>query len=144
MCILSYAYFKDGSRGYVPVNKDNSVIEGAYDPNNGKIKVYTSADLSGHYQWATLDRDQPLVGIQRTPDDYYAALARDKAVDEYVNQVIGSSENFTPWGLLGKGINFSMGKVMEQLPESAQQVIAKGRYLAPSYWVARASGETDD
>lgn len=86
--------FRDGSYGYVPVNEDNSVIEGAYD-NNGRIKAYSREDLTGPYQWVTLDRDKPLVGIQRTPDDHYAALARDRAADEHVDQVIGDSDNYT-------------------------------------------------
>ena len=69
----------------------------------------------------------------------------DKAkADEFVNKTIGNGEAFTPWGLSGLLFNEGMGAVVSALPESVQEVLAKGRYISPSYWVDRGTGLSDE
>lgn len=50
----------------------------------------------------------------------------------------------TPWGIVGTIMNEGLGRGMQYLPENWQEILAKGRYLAPSYWIDRVSGLTDE
>lgn len=149
----------NGTYGYVQVDENNKPVE--FDENTGKFRIYNTPDGTGDYTWGWKNTDtgdtsgymgptitvtgnpNRKVGIQREQDDHWAALDRDKKVDEQVNQTVGSADNFTPWGLGGQAINYGFSKVLEQLPEEAQNAISYGRYMSPAYWSDRIAGKSD-
>ena len=128
----------DKTYGYVPVNKNNSVIDGAYD-DKGRIKVYQNKDLSGTPKWMRLDRDQKPVGIQRRPDSHDEAVERDRKVDEYVQQTVGSSDNWTPWGQVGLLARYTLGNTMRYLPSFVTTPLEQFKYLTPGYYIDKAT-----
>lgn len=150
----------NGQYRYVQVGEDNKPTE--FDESTGKFKMYSSPNATGDFTWGWKNTDtgdtsgymgptitvtgnpNRKVGIQREQDDHWAALDRDKKVDEQVNQTVGSADNFTPWGLGGQAINYGFEKVSELLPEKANQGLSYMRFLSPSYWVDRMSGISDD
>ena len=93
---------------YTQVNRNHQPIQ--FDSNTGTFRVYTSPNINSHsfdtyitpeqFKTNTINDNNPVqlkevqitakkppefVGIQRTPDDHQAALARDRAVDAKVN-----------------------------------------------------------
>lgn len=93
---------------YTQVNRKHQPIQ--FDSNTGTFRVYTSPNTNSHsfdtyitpeqFKTNTINDNNPVqlkevqitakkptefVGIQRTPDDHQAALARDRAVDAKVN-----------------------------------------------------------
>ena len=152
----------NGQYRYVQVGEDNKPTE--FDENTGKFKMYSSPSATGDFTWGWKNTDtndmygytydgpdivitgnpNRKIGIQRTQDDHWAALDRDKKVDEQVNQTVGSADNFTPWGLGGQAINYGFGKVSKYIPEEVGQALSYGRYMSPAYWSDRIAGKSDE
>ena len=119
-----YKKFPNGQIGYAYLDSQLQPVEGRYvavkgDPNDKRIP-----------------RQQD-VEAQHLIDRYRA--------DKLAEARTGGLENFvTPWGIVGKTFNIGMGDVMENLPQSVQQKLALLRMGAPTYWIDRLSGLSDE
>lgn len=131
---------------YTQVNKRHQPIQ--FDSNTGTFRVYTSPNINSHsfdtyitpeqFNTAksnTINDNNPVqlkevqitakkaaefVGIQRTPDDHQAALARDKAVDEKVNPQNDQLQSFFA--------NLMTGGMYSAVDQGTKN-LAKGNYL---------------
>lgn len=128
---------------YTQVNRNHQPIQ--FDSNTGTFRVYTSPNTSSHsfdtymtpkqFKTNTINDNNPVqlkevqitakkptefVGIQRTPDDHQAALARDRAVDAKVNPQNDQLQSFFA--------NLMTGGMYSAVDQGAKN-IAKGNYL---------------
>lgn len=141
--------------GYVRTNGEGRPVD--FNENTGYFTVYDKPDTSSHhfqsyklpdngsqyvgipfapiYEGGTLDNvdiypSTPPVGIVRTPDDHNAALARDRAVDEYVNGTTPDAADIfgtTTWGLVPNPFqvskDFYNGKPVEGVRDAAFMLV---------------------
>ena len=128
---------------YTQVNRNHQPIQ--FDSNTGTFRVYTSPNTNSHsfdtyitpeqFKTNTINDNNPVqlkevqitakkptefVGIQRTPDDHQAALARDRAVDAKVNPQNDQLQSFFA--------NLMTGGMYSAVDQGAKN-IAKGNYL---------------
>lgn len=131
---------------YTQVNRKHQPIQ--FDSNTGTFRVYTSPDTSSYSfdtyitpeqfnnnKSNTVNDNNPVqlkevqitakkptefVGIQRTPDDHQAALARDRAVDAKVNPQNDQLQSFFA--------NLMTGGMYSAVDQGAKN-LAKGNYL---------------
>ena len=130
--------------GYVLVDNKNRPIQ--FNSDSGYFKVYDSPNTQSHYYSTyllpknelsnnTVNDNNPVqlkevqitakkpiefVGIQRTPDDHQAALARDRAVDAKVNPQNDQLQNFFA--------NLMTGGMYSAVNQGTKN-LAKGNYL---------------
>ena len=133
-----------GKYGYVLVNNKDKPVQ--FNSDSGYFKVYDSPNTQSHYYSAylapknkpsnnTINDNNPVqlkevqitakkptefVGIQRTPDDHQAALARDRAVDAKVNPQNDQLQNFFA--------NLMTGGMYSAVDQGTKN-LAKGNYL---------------
>lgn len=135
---------------YTQVNRKHQPIQ--FDSNTGTFRVYTSPNTNSHsfdtyitpeqFKTNTINDNNPVqlkevqitakkptefVGIQRTPDDHQAALARDRAVDAKVNPQNDQLQSFFA--------NLMTGGMYSAVDQGAKN-IAKGNYLEGAAQVA--------
>ena len=128
---------------YTQINRKYQPIQ--FDSNTGTFRVYTSPNTNSHsfdtyitpeqFKTNTVNDSNPVylkevqvtakkptefVGIQRTPDDHQAALAKDRAVDAKVNPQNDQLQNFFA--------NLMTGGMYSAVDQGAKN-IAKGNYL---------------
>ena len=128
---------------YTQVNRKHQPIQ--FDSNTGTFRVYTSPNINSHsfdtyitpeqFKTNTVNDNNPVqlkevqitakkptefVGIQRTPDDHQAALARDRAVDAKVNPQNDQLQSFFA--------NLMTGGMYSAVDQGAKN-LAKGNYL---------------
>ena len=130
--------------GYVLVDNKNRPIQ--FNSDSGYFKVYDSPNTQSHYYSTyllpknklsnnTVNDNNPVqlkevqitakkptefVGIQRTPDDHQAALARDRTVDAKVNPQNDQLQNFFA--------NLMTGGMYSAVDQGTKN-LAKGNYL---------------
>ena len=130
--------------GYVLVDNKNRPIQ--FNSDSGYFKVYDSPNTQSHYYNTylvpknkssnnTVNDNNPVqlkevqitakkpiefVGIQRTPDDHQAALARDRAVDAKVNPQNDQLQNFF--------VNLMTGGMYSAVNQGTKN-LAKGNYI---------------
>ena len=130
--------------GYVLVDNENRPIQ--FNSDSGYFKVYDSPNTQSHYYSTyllpknkpsnnTVNDNNPVqlkevqvtakkpiefVGIQRTPDDHQAALARDRAVDAKVNPQNDQLQSFF--------VNLMTGGMYSAVDQGTKN-LAKGNYL---------------
>lgn len=130
--------------GYVLVDNENRPIQ--FNSDSGYFKVYDSPNTQSHYYSTyllpknklsnnTVNDNNPVqlkevqitakkpiefVGIQRTPDDHQAALARDRAVDAKVNPQNDQLQSFFA--------NLMTGGMYSAVDQGTKN-LAKGNYL---------------
>ena len=135
---------------YTQVNRNHQPIQ--FDSNTGTFRVYTYPNTSSHsfdtyiipeqFKTNTINDSNPVqlkevqitakkptefVGIQRTPDDHQAALARDRAVDAKVNPQNDQLQSFFA--------NLMTGGMYSAVDQGAKN-IDKGNYLEGTAQVA--------
>ena len=130
--------------GYVLVDNKNRPIQ--FNSDSGYFKVYDSPNTQSHYYSTyllpknklsnnTVNDNNPVqlkevqitakkpiefVGIQRTPDDHQAALARDRTVDAKVNPQNDQLQSFF--------VNLMTGGMYSAVDQGTKN-LAKGNYL---------------
>ena len=124
--------------GYVLVDNKNRPIQ--FNSDSGYFRVYDSPNTQSHYYSTyllpkTVNDNNPVqlkevqitakkpiefVGIQRTPDDHQAALARDRAVDAKVNPQNDQLQSFF--------VNLMTGGMYSEVDQGTKN-LAKGNYL---------------
>ena len=135
---------------YTQVNRNHQPIQ--FDSNTGTFRVYTSPNINSHsfdtyitpeqFKTNTVNDNNPVqlkevqitakkptefVGIQRTPDDHQAALARDRAVDAKVNPQNDQLQSFFA--------NLMTGGMYSAVDQGAKN-LAKGNYLEGTSQIA--------
>ena len=135
---------------YTQVNRNHQPIQ--FDSNTGTFRVYTSPNINSHsfdtyitpeqFKTNTINDNNPVqlkevqitakkptefVGIQRTPDDHQAALARDRAVDAKVNPQNDQLQSFFA--------NLMTGGMYSAVDQGAKN-LAKGNYLEGTAQIA--------
>ena len=135
---------------YTQVNRNHQPIQ--FDSNTGTFRVYTSPNTNSHsfdtymtleqFKTNTINDNNPVqlkevqitakkptefVGIERTPDDHQAALARDRAVDAKVNSQNDQLQSFFA--------NLMTGGMYSAVDQGAKN-IAKGNYLEGTAQIA--------
>ena len=135
---------------YTQVNRNHQPIQ--FDSNTGTFRVYTSPNINSHsfdtyitpeqFKTNTVNDNNPVqlkevqitakkptefVGIQRTPDDHQAALARDRAVDAKVNPQNDQLQSFFA--------NLMTGGMYSAVDQGAKN-LAKGNYLEGTAQIA--------
>ena len=135
---------------YTQVNRNHQPIQ--FDSNTGTFRVYTSPNINSHsfdtyitpeqFKTNTVNDNNPVqlkevqittknptefAGIQRTPDDHQAALARDRAVDAKVNPQNDQLQSFFA--------NLMTGGMYSAVDQGAKN-LAKGNYLEGTAQIA--------
>ena len=135
---------------YTQVNRNHQPIQ--FDSNTGTFRVYTSPNINSYsfdtyiipeqFKTNTVNDNNPVqlkevqittkkptefVGIQRTPDDHQAALARDRAVDAKVNPQNDQLQSFFA--------NLMTGGMYSAVDQGAKN-LAKGNYLEGTAQIA--------
>lgn len=141
--------------GYVRTNADGTPVD--FDETTGYFTVFDQPNVSSHhfqsyklpdnsnqsagipfapiYDGGTLDNvdiyPSTSAGIERTPDDHYAALARDRAVDEYVNSTTPNGDDYFNLGTLGGMNNLSASQWVGRIKDTPD--VINGSMSIPQY-----------